>query len=113
MQRPGLGIRRGRRRVRGRKRETASRTSQPVGREQHRGEEGANAGAVDRGRKAPGRKVSDQTDGKGLEMQGQGELGPEGWGEEAGKGQEQMRAAGALNTPLDTENWNGNGGVKE
>lgn len=46
---------------------------------------------------------------------GAGRTRPRGrkWGEEAEKGQEQMRAAGAPHGAQDTENGNGGGGVKE
>lgn len=95
--------------MRGRKRETASRTSQPASREGREHRRGAKAGAGDGGKKALQLEVSCQTDGKGWRARPTGRK----WGEEVAKGQEQMRAAGALNRALDTENGNGGGGVKE
>ena len=103
------GSGRGRRRVRGRKRETASSISQQRGKgsEEGRHRRGAKAKAGDRSRKAGQPEISGQTDGKGWRARARGRK----WGEEAAKGQEQMRAAGVLNRALDTENGNGGGGV--
>ena len=91
---------------------TSQPASQPAGREgQQRGEEAQeqSEGWV-RGQrqKGPTTRSLRPDRWKGLETRQTGRARPksEKWGEEAGEGQEQMRAAGTLNRPLDTENVN-------
>lgn len=83
---------------------------QPAERKRQRGgraQEGAKAEAGDRGRNAGQPEISGQADGKGWRARPRGRKR----GEEAAKGQEQMRAAGVLNRAQDTENGNGGRGV--
>ena len=78
---------------------------QPAERKRQRGgraQEGAKAEAGDRGRNAGQPEISGQADGKGWRARPRGRKR----GEEAAKGQEQMRAAGVLNRAQDTENGN-------
>lgn len=90
--------------MRGRKRETASRTSQPASKGGGGAQEGSKDWGTGRGRKDQDLKSrSSQMESAGDSGTGRARPRGGGWGRRWGKGQEQMRAPGAWNRALDTE----------